>query len=291
MKWQIKNSKSFVIFLLFGLFAFFGILLPTQAFAEIAFDSYSNGSITSSSITVAHTVTANSNAILVACVADDGIGTVSATYNGDAMTEITNVLDTNSYFKFTCFSLVNPDSGEHNIIVTRSNNSGSIYVKALSYYGVSGIGESTTNAQTAGTSQTTTLNNSTSNSWDVLFSGADAGGLTASTNSTIRGSISDGWLGIFDSASNISAGNYSMTVSMTNGLRTSLMFSIKPYEATSTPVSTSTNQFLQFAGVDLKDINPWYMLLLIFFGITIMGFPFYGLMWVWKQIVSWFDKL
>lgn len=43
-------------------------------------------------------------------------------------------------------------------------------------------------------------------------------------------------------------------------------------------------QQLADSGIRISDISPWYMIFLLYFGITTLGFFWYMIMWVWQQI-------
>ena len=210
----------------------------------IAFNS-ANQQVNASSTNTISLACSGSDRLVIACVADDAKGTMSVTYNGTSLTSIANVEDTSGFFKLHFFYLLNPATGTNNLVATRGTNSGDFYLFGATYTGIKQTGQpdaSTTNAQTSGTTQTTSLTTIANNSWSILFTSADSGGLAASTNSTLRGSILNGFSGLFDSNSAITpAGSFSMSTTMNSGLRTAIMVSFSPSAS-----STNTSNFFNF---------------------------------------------
>lgn len=198
----------------------------------IAFNA-ANQQVVSGSLTNTIALSSSgSNRLVIAVIADDGKGTMDVTYNGASLTSILGVEDTSGFFKFHFFYLLNPDTGSNNLVATRGINTGDFYLIGATYTGIKQTGQpdaSTTNAQTAGTSQTTSITTVADNSWSMLLTGADSGNLAASTNSSLRGSILNGFFGFFDSNSAITpASSFSMSTTMNSGLRTAIMVSFAP---------------------------------------------------------------
>ena len=104
------------------------------------FDAVTSGKITSngSSCTFAHTISSNSNRVLLVFATGDKITdtgvTLSCTYGGVAMSSLGTRHsgdDTNGFM--TAFLLINPASGTANVVVTQSVSTGRISAGAMSF--------------------------------------------------------------------------------------------------------------------------------------------------------------
>lgn len=209
------------------------VFAPSATEAAIAFDTSATPQFGAAvaSQTVAITLGASAT-LLVACSSDNGLGTVSYTYNAVAFTGTvtTQLTQTPNQFKLTCAYLVSPATGSaHNLVASRSVNTGDFYTHADSYSGtgVTGIPDATTNNQTTGTSLTGTITTIAASTWSTLYVLAGNGGLAASTGSTLRGTITNTAVGIFDSNTTKNpAGSVSMSASFTSSSQVAyIMFS------------------------------------------------------------------
>lgn len=104
---------------------------------EIAFDSGSTmGAAAASTLTVSHTCS-GANRILFAGVNNaNNTYTMSATYNGVAMTELTSLNGAHGEGKCWLFFLVAPDTGTHDLVFT-SNSVTALRGAGISYTGAS----------------------------------------------------------------------------------------------------------------------------------------------------------
>lgn len=179
----------------------------------IASDATSTGVNNSSSLTVSHTCTGSDLVLEVTCWSNAG-DTTGVTYNGVAMTPI-YLNDNAGGVRCSTFSLVNPATGTHNIVLSRSGSSFNV-IAAKSY---TGVDQTTpyygqTSQFNSATNPTTVAATATSvDDWFYLGSAGNRE-TTASTNLTLQadGTQAD----IFDSngaVGSTSSRNYSVTVS------------------------------------------------------------------------------
>lgn len=123
----------------------------------IAVDSTSSGvGSTGTTVTVSHTCTGTDLVLIVGVTGNDGSTPTAATYNGVAMTKSIDLQGTNA--DVVVFSLVGPDTGTHDIVVTKTNGT-EIQVGAVSFAGAGGVdAEGTSGTNENGTSASVTTN-------------------------------------------------------------------------------------------------------------------------------------
>lgn len=104
----------------------------------LTFDAASQGETSAgTSLTVSHTCGATATILILGVATYSTPATVTATYNGVAMTEVpvsNQLYGVGSTNRLTCLYLVNPASGAHNIVITASV-SNEIVMGAVSYLG------------------------------------------------------------------------------------------------------------------------------------------------------------
>jgi len=150
-------------------------------------------------------------------------------YNGVAGTLVTSELG-NAFFDLYVYQWIAPATGSNTLSCTINNN-GETYLFATSYTGAKQTGQPdgfSSNALSTGTSFTQSVTVTTANSWGWQLVIGDGGGLAASTGSTLRGSILNGAVGVFDTNSVLAAGSNSMSTTMSSGLRTGIIASFAP---------------------------------------------------------------
>jgi hypothetical protein len=167
----------------------------TPAHADsIALDTTVAASYTAgASKTISITIGSGSNRILfVSATGNQGpTGTLTATYNGDAMTAIGPSIDSvGSGMPTYLFYILNPTSGTHDIVISNSAANG-ISAAAASYTGVkqtSPINASNTTAHNAETTHfTKDLTTTVDNSWVIMTFKTGAGSaITADAGTTVR---------------------------------------------------------------------------------------------------------
>ncbi len=149
----------------------------------VVLDATSQGGNTAgTTVTVSHTVAAGSNRVLLVCIAGQtGLGVSSVTYNGDAM----NLEISRDSTEFTAiYSLVDPDVGTANIVVTKGSG------KYCSVGGISFSGaavDATSSASAAGTSTAPSIAITTDNNEGYVVGatgGNDPGTLSYSSPGT-----------------------------------------------------------------------------------------------------------
>jgi len=216
----------------------------------IAFDSASSGQSTTSSVTVAHTIS-GSNRVLIVAGEDNGGSNWSVTYPvGGVPTTMTQVNTSDTASGLKLFYLLNPDTGTNNIVATKSSGT-FIVITAASYTGVSQTGfpdnsVKNTYPSSGAATEPITLTPTVANCWVVgaafvnsnATTTAGAGTTIRATNNNASGGVG---LGDNNAAINPAASTTLYFVSTATG-RAGLALSMKPSSA---PVS-SNSRFLVF---------------------------------------------
>jgi hypothetical protein len=213
----------------------------------IAFDTAVNQSVASGTNTLAMTIGAGANYLIVFALVLSG--TTTATWNGVAMTQSgTTATTVASGFKLYAYYLAAPATGTHNIVVTQSGAT-TLYIMGLSYSGVAQTAPEASagfNPAGAATSLTQTVTSLTDNAWGVCFGVNDQGSYAAGTGSTLRGTVMDAAVAAFDTnGPKTPAGTISMT--QTGGNSSNLggiIFAIAP-----SGIVASTPHLLGLIGV------------------------------------------
>ena len=182
----------------------------------IAFDGTANANQDSvSSITFSHTVTSNTNGILIVGVAIDSTANRSVsgiTYNTIALTKVRSDDEPTTTLHSEVWYLLAPATGAHNVVVTFPGTMDGAVCVSVS---LTGVDQSTpVDAQAGSTSNVTvatdtvTVTTVADNSWvfDILCRNG-AGGITATmvahTNRTERANIADNTDGFVGAASTL----------------------------------------------------------------------------------------
>lgn len=196
------------------------LVLVRPVAAQIAHDASPAGggfAGSTTTLTYAHTTTGSDRFLFVCGYTSDG--TLTATYNGTAMTAINAMTIGNGQLRL--FGLANPSSGANNIVLT-SSNSASIFGWSSSYTGASqGAVDTTSSTQDdadGNTTATFTLAVSGSDSWTYLcIYDADYQTVTAGTGSTLR--VTNGTWGGFKGldSGGTTSGTASMSVTSASG--------------------------------------------------------------------------
>jgi hypothetical protein len=176
----------FVVLLLIG--------LATQAHAAIVFDASSTASLSSASstITFSHTVTSTANTELTVFVTTQTVYSVTGIkFNSVSLSQASSVNNNNVGLTGSLWTLANPSSGTHNIVITLSTSSSRTLVagaEAMSFAGVGSTGNvvmATSTGPGSGTSTTSTLAITTTNGNTLAdFATVNNGGV--STNITAK---------------------------------------------------------------------------------------------------------
>ena len=168
---------------------------------SIVFDIASH----STTDTFSHTCTGNNRMLFVSASCESNI--TGITYNGLSM----SVVNPDTYGKIYSYYLINPASGAHNIIVTRSNPSMALTVVAASYTGVNqnGFNENTrSDHNTPGLDGVTDVSivSVSDSSWGICVARNEFAANTTSVYSGLTyrtdsagGNTGDGHLYLFDS--------------------------------------------------------------------------------------------
>ena len=143
---------------------------------------------------------------------DPGSGTITASYNSVSMTEVArSVQAAGSYAQAAVlFVLANPASGTNTVSISTTSSPFAVIGNAASYTGAGGtVDVSTTNSGT-GTSLSTSLTPTASGGWTLLAAKVANTDPSASTGSTLFGSLNSNQA-FFDSNGTVSSGSpYSM---------------------------------------------------------------------------------
>jgi hypothetical protein len=185
----------------------------------IEFDAKSDGGIVNpgTSLTFSHTVgTGDNRALLVFDFNDTASNVVTgATYNGVAMTSVSNSFQISGDRYVNCFYLLAPDTGTHNVVISASASK-IIAGASVSYFGVKQSGQPDSYAtgsnpgQTSFSLATTTV---ADNAWCVLLTRTGGENNTAGTGTVERVDSANGY-GIFDSGAPVSpAGSKTLSTS------------------------------------------------------------------------------
>lgn len=170
----------------------------------------------SGNLTVAYSVNAASNLLVIAAVGTDGVADniTGITYNTVAMTRIASIAqNVGGQTRWTSmWYLLNPATGSNNVVCTVTSNY--CLLTAADYGGVAGLDTSTTTVAT-GTSITGSITPSQSNEWVMCACGNDtpSGPPTAGTNLTLRvvgAAFKD--VGSYDSNGTVAVASDSFTV-------------------------------------------------------------------------------
>ncbi len=209
----------------------------------IAFDAVSGFQqvgAPATSITLAHTIGAGSNMMLVVgiCETSGSSDTVlsSVTYNGVAMTRFPNGFAAKNA-RVWMYYLANPASGTHNIVAT-FNASLVPSVGGISYSGVSAIPDGGANNTSGPGASSVTVNLTTTadNCWTVGLAHADGASPSYTSGVTARGTLSNDNNKLADSnAAKTPAGVYSMVFSATNSSFEAILVSLAPFTVADTP--------------------------------------------------------
>lgn len=183
----------------------------------IAFDNATAfTSAIATSVTLAHTVTGSSPAILsgVLCAANDITG---CTYNGVAMTLLDNlglVGDAGGWTNLALFYLLNPATGANNLVASHTGGA-SIAVRGLSYTGVRQVASAIDTHGTTGpvsgvTTMSPTLTVAGGGAWLISWARNDQAAFTAGAGTTLRGANSS--IQFADSNAIVAVGSQSLVV-------------------------------------------------------------------------------
>ncbi len=116
------------------------LLLASTAKAAVTFDSAtSEQAAASNAVTFSHTVAADANALVVcgSNIFGSFFSFVSATYNGDALVQVSS--ETIGADTFYMWRLTNPDPGTHDVVLTWDGTGGAVYGYSASFKNVDSI--------------------------------------------------------------------------------------------------------------------------------------------------------
>jgi hypothetical protein len=158
---------------------------------SLAFDTFTETSGAGLTVTHSHICTGSDRFLVVGVgnQSDAGTDVTGVTYNGVAMTQAikrTNAQNDSVYLYY----LINPAEGANNIVVTRSDTTGTCFVRGYSLTGAkqSGQPDATTSNLSTSSPLTTTLTTVAENTWSVaMVYNQEGATISASTNATARG--------------------------------------------------------------------------------------------------------
>lgn len=145
----------------------------------IALDSTSSGQdAAGSTITIAHTISGSDRVLVLVVSSQDGVGTPSATYDSVAMTLLVTKNVAGQMASWT-FALVAPNTGTHNIVVTKDNLT-EYAGMAVSFTGAGGTSATGSNSAGSG-NPTITVTTATTGAGYVVTGGAKNGSASGAT--------------------------------------------------------------------------------------------------------------
>lgn len=275
-------------------FAIIIFLLPLSSFASIAIDSSNTSEINpNTTLSIAHTTTGDNRLMLVGVHNQGGNLITGITYDSVAFTEIYRMSGSGSNYH-SLWYLKNPNTGLHNVVITMS---GSSYIGAgvVTYTGVD-LDQDFLNydfEQVTGTSATISLTTEADNSMLFGYGDVVSGALSGSGDTDIVEAVgTGGFTSLLANTTTGSIGSYDFIIAGTSSvLTTAIALEIQEAVAV-TPVSTSTAMFYHNIGDShLSQISVWYMLILLYFGLTFLGFMVYGVFWAFGKMFKVIDKL
>jgi hypothetical protein len=184
--------------------------------------AYDAGSVTPSAWTnlgtsynLSHTVAAGSNLALIVGIYHDETGDncTGVTYNGTAMTRVTNKARFDGAQMGYIYSLVAPDSGTHNITASFSSSITYGMIAGNSYTGVNQttvVEASQSDSQASGTA-TDSVTTLTDNAWIIGIAKGDS--MSAGTNTTFRGGFTNTAITSDSNAAMTPTGSYGQSYS------------------------------------------------------------------------------
>jgi len=190
--------------------AVFFLVVPSSAFAAIAFDAETQGSAGGTgALTLSHTIT-GADPFLVGVVQTDDVSSFTATWNGTSMTQIESASD-GAGNEIYMFYLAAPSTGTHDLVYTKTG-SGSARGFALSYTGVdqsTPLDAHTFHSAGTGSTHTSTITVVGANTWLVGGVASDGGAPSAGTGTTQRGT-NVGFSGVADSNGTVGTGSQAL---------------------------------------------------------------------------------
>ncbi len=198
------------------------LILPFHAHAAIAIDTQSTGGQTTSAnnLTWSHTVTGTNPMLWVGVGEENANDITGVTYNGVALTGLTQSNTPTGAGFSQLWYLVGPATGAHNIVVSRTGTTGRLVADAASYTGAAQSGQpDAQNNSTATAATSYNVGNSAtvvaSNAWLVGYSDNSVGNPSAGTGTVIRQQGSDAST-LVDSNGTVGTGAQTLTLTGTS---------------------------------------------------------------------------
>ena len=204
-----------------------------------------NSGVSGTSPSWNHTCT-GSNLTLYVCVASEQNSTSgwAVTYNGTSMTMFSNtaISTSNGNRANAMFYLQNPSTGTHSIAVTGLSNVTHDILSGVSYTGTNQTGTpqsaSATSGSVNGTTESTTINPTYSNSWMISMAGGDRG--QSWTNATALSGLGTNGNSVADTNGTVS-GSTTITTTQSGGAGVNIVTAVV------VPLQVSANSnFLMF---------------------------------------------
>lgn len=222
------------------------ITSPKKAGAAIAFDAASSAGLAgpATSITMSLAVAGSNELAIAGCTITDTSHTATAAYNGTSMSATSNsphdfTFGNRSYF----WTLYNPDSGTHNVVVSLSGSAVAIAGSAA-YTGVDSTQpDNQANNEGSGTTLSSSITTVADNAWLAVWA-RNNGSLTVAGSDSTERSAGFG-AGLYDSnAAKTPAGSHSISTNSGSSVSIAhMIISIKPSAAAViAPVDTTGNE-------------------------------------------------
>tara|TARA_R110000868_G_scaffold16566_1_gene73974 strand:- start:1311 stop:1973 length:663 start_codon:yes stop_codon:yes gene_type:complete len=190
--------------------------------------------------------------VIYAFVMSDGAGVPAAsnpTWNGVAMTAMSDNPITQGGFKQYGYYLYSPATGTNALACTYSSASGGKYLAGHSYTGgpttgTPNVGSGTAGSGTSITSSSVTITNT--GGWRVCSYLCDGGGVTSGSGNTLRGSVLNTAWGVFDTNGAVATGTMTQSSSPTSGAQ-----SIHVSEIVAISAGVATPSTLMLLGIGI----------------------------------------
>ncbi len=190
------------------------IAAPTAAHAAIAVDAATTGGQTTTANTLSWSHTNSGTILIVGLTEENADDITGVTYNGVALTQYKKGTGGSGYGRPEIWGLVNPATGAHDVVISRTGTSGRLTGVASSYTGVAQSGQPDATGGNNGasvTTLTTSVTVVTADSWLVLAGDNSAENPSAGAGTTIRQVGSDASY-LADSNAAVGTGSQSLIV-------------------------------------------------------------------------------
>lgn len=191
--------------------------------AAIARNNLSDGSAAGTSLTVAHTSSSGSDRLLAVFVFNQGdttptptdISDSGVTYDGTAMTRQIKLANATNDAVYG-FTIPDQSTGVNNIVVTRADSTGTVWLGAMDYTGVGDLDGTDSDAIVSNT-LTHNITIGTDNSWGMAGSYNPEGIATSAGTNLVEHVTPSTWIAVGDSNTDLASGSTTFTWTRSGG--------------------------------------------------------------------------